>query len=245
VACALWCATARADETAADLAAKATDPTAALMSFGFNANYVGDYYGAAASGQENDSTTLSFRPGIPFKAFGTNNILRITLPYLVDGRGTKGLGDVSLFDVVTSSHSWGRLAVGGVAQLASSDSAPDPFMIGPAIGMVKPLGKKLNVGVFSQNLFAGHTAVSQLQPIAAYQLGGGWSLSAGDLQFTYDWKNGRWINLPIGAQLGKVVRLGSQPARWSINPQYNLRDSVGLSSWSVTLSLSLLVPGGN
>ena len=52
-----------------------------------------------------------------------------------------------------------------------------------------------------------------------YQLGSGWSLSAGDLQFTYDWKASRWINLPLGFQLGKVMKLGGLPSRFAINPQ--------------------------
>jgi hypothetical protein len=211
------------------------------MALNFLADYTGGFYGPDTDGK--DATTLTFRPAIPFKAFGVNNIMRITLPYQIDGRGEEGMGDVSVFDVVISNHSWGRLALGAVVSLASSDNADDKFAIGPAIGVVIPLSKRLSVGAFNQNVFAGDTAISQLQPVVAYQLGNGWSLSAGDLQFIYDWKNGRWVSIPIGAQIGKVTRLGSQPVRWSLNPQYNLRDAQGLETWSVTFTFSLLVPG--
>jgi hypothetical protein len=234
-------APAPAQESAADdLARQATDPTSSLMAFNFIADYTGGFHGPGTGGD--DATALSFRPAIPFQAFGTSNILRMTLPYQVSGRGEEGLGDVTVFDIVLNNESWGRWAVGAVAALTSSASAADKFAIGPAIGAVVVMSKKLNLGLFSQNLFAGDTAISQLQPVVAYQLGKGWSLSAGDLQIAYDWKNSRWISVPIGFQVGKVTRLGSQPVRWAINPQYNLIDTPGLEKWSVALTLAVLVP---
>jgi hypothetical protein len=164
-----------ADEASDDLSSQATDPTASLMALNFLADYTGGFYGPDADGK--DATTLTFRPAIPFKAFGVNNIMRLTLPYQIDGRGEEGMGDVSVFDIVVSNHSWGRLAIGAVGSLASSDSAEDKFAIGPAIGVVIPLSKRLSVGAFNQNVFAGDTAISQLQPVVAYQLGNGWSLN--------------------------------------------------------------------
>jgi hypothetical protein len=246
VALSCLCATAtvHAQEADQDLASKATDPTASLMAFNFITGYTGAFHGPDVPGERDDQWTLKFQPAIPFKAFGHNNIMRVVLPYQVGGRGDEGMGDVTVFDVVTFDRSWGRFAVGAVASFASDDNAPDRFSIGPAVGAVKPVNKKLNVGVFSQNLFADNTAITQLQPVVAYQLGHGWALSAGDLQFTYDWKRSRWLNVPIGAQLGKVFKLGSQPMRWSINPQYNLKDDPGLSQWSVSFTLTMLVPGG-
>jgi hypothetical protein len=223
-----------------DLARQATDPTASLMSFSLIGDYTGGFYGAG--GGDDHATAVNFRPAIPFRAFGSNNILRLTIPYQVSGRGEEGLGPVTVFDIVLHDESWGRWAIGAVATMAPSSSAGDKFAIGPAIGAVKVVSKKLNVGLFNQNVFAGDTAVSQLQPVVAYQLGNGWSLSAGDLQFIYDWKQSRWLSVPIGFQIGKVTKLGGQPVRWAINPQYNLIDTAGLEQWSVALTFALLVP---
>jgi hypothetical protein len=39
-----------------------------------------------------------------------------------------------------------------------------------------------------------------------------------------------------------VTRIGSQPVRWSINPQYNFADHDGLPEWQVALTLTLLAP---
>jgi hypothetical protein len=151
---------------------------------------------------------------------------------------------VSIFDVMLYDRPWGRFALGGVAALSREGAAPDELAIGPAAGLVWQYSKKLNLGVFSQNVFAGDTAVSQLQPIIAYQLGNGWSLSAGDIQWAYDFKNSRWQSFPIGFQVGKVSRIGNQPVRYSLNPQYNLAEFDGSEGWSLAFTFTLLVPGG-
>ena len=225
----------------ADLSAQATDPTASLMSFSLYGDYTASFHGASA-GLPGDALVTAFRPVIPFTAFGQKNILRMTVPYQVSGRGEEELKDIALFDLVVFDRDWGRVGVGAVASFSTSDQAADEVAAGPAIGFVRPLSKGLNVGLFNQNLFAGDTAISQLQPIIAYQLAPGWSLSAGDLQLVYDWKAGRWLSLPLGIQLGKVTKLGSQPVRWYVNPQYNFADDHGLPGWSVKLGITLLVP---
>lgn len=231
---------ALADDAADELARQATDPTAPLMTMNFIGEYTGDFHGPSTG--EDDAFDLSFRPAIPFTAFGKSNIMRLTIPYRLNGPGDDGLGQVAIFDIVVTKASWGRWILGGVATMSSSESTGDDFAIGPAFGAVVPISKKLTVGAFSQNVFAGDTALSQLQPIVAYQLGEGWSLSAGDLQFGYDWKADRWVSIPIGFQIGKVMALGSQPIRLALNPQYNLADDPGLFAWKVSLTFALLSP---
>jgi hypothetical protein len=233
-----------ADESADQLAREATDPTASLMAFNFIGQYTGDYYGPSG-GQPSDSFELSFRPVIPFEAFGQSNILRLTMPYQVSGRGDKGIGDVSLFDLIVINENWGRWGVGPVMTFASDDNAPDDFVIGPAIGGVWRYSKTLNLGLFNQNVFGSDTSISQLQPVVAYQLGHGWSLSAGDLQFAYDWEHDRWLSVPLGFQIGKVTRIGSQPVRFAAAPQYNLADDDGLDKWKVQFTFTVLVPGAS
>jgi hypothetical protein len=239
--CLLMARIASGQESVDDLAREANDPTASLMAFNFIADYTGGFHGPD-NGRDGDAWVASFRPVIPFQAFGTSNILRMTFPYQIDGRGDEGLGDVTIFDLVVFDRSWGRWGLGAVATLAGSDAAADDFALGPAIGGVYQYSKKLNLGLFNQNVFAGDTAVSQLQPIVAWQLGDGWSLSGGDLQYVYDWKGGRWVSVPIGFQLAKVTRLAGQAIKLAINPQYNLKDDAGLEEWSVAFTFGLLVP---
>ena len=58
-------------------------------------------------------------------------------------------------------------------------------------------------------------------------------MSAGDLQFIDDGKASKWVNFPVGFQVGKVLKLGQLPVRFSVNPQYHLLDRDGSSKWSV------------
>lgn len=104
------------------------------------------------------------------------------------------------------------------------------------------MNKKFNVGLFTQNVFWSNTAVTQIQPVIAYQLGDGWSISAGDLQFTCDWEAARWVDIPIGFRLGKVGKLGGLPTRFAINPQYNIKNHRGLEEWSVTFTFNAPFP---
>ncbi len=224
-----------------ELARKATDPTASLMSLGLITGYTGDYRGSQP-GLDDHSWDFKFQPVIPFKFLDMPNILRLSLPYRFSGRGEHGLGDVSVFDLALVNESWGRWGLGPVMTFAGDDDAEDKFVFGPAIGGVIQASKEFSFGAFNQNVFGPDTAVSQFQPILTWQLGDGWSLSGGDLQFTYDWHGDRWVNLPVGFQLGKVLQIGGQPLRLAVNPQYNLARHEGLEQWKVLFSVTLLLP---
>ena len=227
-----------AADDADELSRQATDPTASLMAFNFINDFRTSYYDVDDNGYE-----FRFQPVIPFRAWGTSNILRVGVPFQIDGPGDEGLKSVTLFDLVVLQQGWGRFAVGPVVNMAeSSDGSLTKFTFGPAVGAMVPVGDKLNLGLFNQNLFGNEVGISQLQPIVAYQLGHGWALSAGDLQFTYDWERGEWVNLPIGFQVGKVTKLGRQAMRFSLNPQWNLRDIEGLNKFKVVFTIAILAP---
>lgn len=223
-----------------DLSTKATDPTASLMAFNFQGLYTGGFHGDSSLPE--DSWALQFRPVIPLKLLGHPNILRLTVPYHLSGRGDQGFEPVSVFDLMVFNESWGRWGIGPVMSFDTTGDLPDDFVIGPAVGGVWQVTKKLNVGLFTQNVFGSETALSQIQPVIAYQLGHGWALSAGDAQFSYDWEAGRWLNVPIGFQIGKVTKIGGLPMRFSINPQYNLKDDPGLPEWQVSFTVTALFP---
>jgi hypothetical protein len=242
-----WTPSARAQSTvqpapqqSEDLSARATDPTAALMSFSFVNDFHTSLYDLDDQGFE-----FRFQPVVPFRAWGASNILRIVVPYQGSGPGNEGLKDVSIFDLVIVPQRWGRLAIGPVMSFYQSDSdAESKFAVGPAIGVVKPLSKRLLVGAFSQNLFAAHVGISQIQPVITYQLGHGWALSAGDAQFTYDWERDEWTNVPLGFQIGVVRIVAKQPFRFYVNPQWNFKDITGAVKSKVVFGVTLLAPAG-
>jgi hypothetical protein len=136
---------------AQDLSSQATDPTASLMAFNFKGLW-SDFHGPDVPGERDERWEFQFQPVIPFEALGHPNILRLTVPYQLGGRGDEGLQPVSLFDLVVFNEKWGRWGVGPVMTLDPTGDAPDRFVIGPAVGGVWRVNKKLNVGAFSHEL---------------------------------------------------------------------------------------------
>ncbi|MFO8152948.1 hypothetical protein [Thioalkalivibrio sp.] len=227
-----------ADDTE-ELARKTADPTASLMSLNLRHTRIPSFHGIDGS-----AGTSQFQTVIPFRAWDTSNILRATVNYNNSGPAPGGLSDVTIFNLLVFDRPWGRWGAGPVAQLLPGrDGDADTFAIGPAAGLVASRGR-WTYGMFNQNLFGDDVAISSLQPVLAYQMGNGWALAAGDAQWTYDWDRSKFVNLPIGVQLSKVMSVGGQSVKWSINPEYNLRDLDGLPEWNVRFGLSLLVPGG-
>ena len=227
-----------------DLARRATDPTASPMTFSL-INDVSTSYYRAPDGSALDETgySLRFQPVLPFTAWGVANIFRMTIPYQVDGPGPEGLADVTIFDLVVLPRSWGRLGLGVVGSFAAATRETDSHAsFGPAIGFVAPASKSVNLGLFNQNLFGDGVAISQIQPIVAWVLGGGWSLSLGDLQWPYDWNRHEFVSMPIGVQLGKVQPIAGQAMRFSVNPQYDMKGLPGTSRFKVLVTIQLLVP---
>jgi hypothetical protein len=227
-----------------ELARQATDPTASPMNFAF-INVIRTDYSDLPDGTPVGATgyDLKFQPVLPFRAWGVNNILRMTAPFHVSGPGPKGLADITIFDLLIFQQSWGRLGLGAVGSFPARTSDVSARAAGgPALGFVATATKQLNLGLFSQNLFGDGVALSQLQPIAAYQLGSGWSLSLGDLQFLYDWNRSEWLSLPIGVQLGKVLPICGQPMRFAVNPQYDFKRTAGAPRLSVSLTVQILLP---
>jgi hypothetical protein len=227
-----------ADDTE-ELARKAVDPTASLMSLNLRYTRIPSFHGTDGS-----AGTSQFQTVIPFRAWDTSNILRATVNYTNSGPAPGGLSDVTIFNLLVFDKPWGRWGAGPVAQLLPGrDGDADTFAIGPAAGFVTTSGR-WTYGLFNQNPFADDIGISSLQPVLAYQMGDGWALAAGDAQWTYDWERSEFVNLPIGAQLSRVMSVGGQSIKWSINPEYNLRDRQGLPEWTIRLGFQLLVPGG-
>ena len=222
------------------LAEQAVDPTASLMSLQFSDNYTTDIWQ-----QEGTSNEVLFRAAIPMRVWNTSNIFRSTATYTTGGVRGAGIESVQLFDLVVFTEEWGRWGVGPLVsfQRDYGRGMPGPFAAGFAVGFTMKVGR-WTLGLFNQNLFGREIAVSQLQPIIAYQLGDGWTLSVGDAQYPFDWNAGELAAAPLSIQLGKVTQIAGQPVRFFVNPQYNLVNKAGADRWTIGAGFSLLVPAG-
>ena len=135
------------------------------------------------------------------------------------------------------SASWGRWGLGAVASIPL-DKDNKQWSVGPVVAFVNnTLSKGLNLGLFNQNLFRivgeddrPYTKISSLQPIVNYSIGGGWNIGMGDIQYIYDWKSTQWVSLPLGVQVGKVVKFGKLPVIFSAQYIHNFADEVNIGN---------------
>jgi hypothetical protein len=221
-----------------NLAAAVVDPTASLKTITFQNKFSPSLWGV-----DDEQNDVDMQLGIPHSAFGQRNILRVTIPYTTSSAtGTRGLSDVSVFNILLFPKKWGTLAIGAVASVGTNKGPGiDTFALGPAVGLIFKK-HKWTYGVFSQNLFSlDDTATTQLQPILAYTLNKKVSFALGDTQYTYDWKKERFVNLPLGVQVNYITHFGEQPIRLFVNPQYNMKNEFGSRKWTITTGLALIV----
>jgi hypothetical protein len=229
---------ASGDAADEDLAAKVVDPTAAIKTVTFQ-----NKFSPALWEIKDKQNEADVQLGIPLKFLGRSNILRVTIPYLTSSpSGNRGLNDVALFDIMLFPQKWGTPVVGVVANFGvNRGPGIDTFAVGPAVGAVLKKGK-WTYGVFNQNLFsAGDVATTQIQPIIAYTVNKKISVAFGDQQFTYDWKQDRFVLLPVGFQVNYIALFGKQPVRFLFGPQYNFQNESGARKWTITTGFALIL----
>lgn len=247
----LWhaCVATAQEQGGQSLDQAASDPTASLMAFqiqGFHSFRLHNLDDETAS-------RLQFRAAIPFELGGTSNIARLTLPYITDTpSGADGFADATIFNLTTFNAPWGRWGVGAVALLPTGESGPstEKWALGPAAGFTVQAGDVL-WGAFNQNLFtiAGdeekpNVNVSTLQPIFNIGLGNGWSTGLSEMVSTYDWDEGEFVSLPLGAKLSKLVRFGNTPVQFIGSYEHDFYDERFGPSDTVSFTVKLLLPRG-
>ncbi len=230
-----------------ELAAKATDPTASLMSFQLN-----DWYTANFHGVDDSANQVVFRAAIPFALGSTNHIFRVTQPYFTSSpSGATGFSDTTIFDLVVFNQPWGRWGIGlsGTLPTGQDGLTTDKWTLGPAVGFVNSSDQQINWGLFAQTFFsiageggAPDVGLINLQPIFSYQLGGGRSLSLGNSAFVYDTERTRWASLNLGVNYGQVVTFAGHKWRPNVEADYDFRDVVGNPKWTIRAGIVLLLP---
>ena len=204
-----------------ELAAKATDPTASLMSFQLN-----DWYTANFHGIDDSANQVVFRAAIPFALGSTNHIFRDHANRISRRRRRARPASPTR----RSSTWWCSTSRGGAGASGSrarcrpgrTGSRTDKWTLGPAFGFVNSSDKQINWGLFAQTFFsfagegsAPDVGLINLQPIFSYQLGGGRSLSFGNSALVYDTENSRWASLMLGVEL----RAGGDLRRPQVAPE--------------------------
>jgi len=248
-ACLPVTAPVRAQEASSSdaLAAQASDPTAALMSF-----QLYDWYTPSLHDADGSANQIVFRSAIPFKLGSTQHIFRLSAPYVTSSPGgADGFGDLTVFDLLTFDREWGRfgLGVSGTLPTGAEGLSLDKWTAGPAVGFVNSSIKKVNFGLFLQSFFsyagdsdAADVGILNVQPILSYQLGRGRSLSLGTSSLVYDTEKSRCTSLMLGVNYGEVVGCAGHKWRPNFEVDYDFQNDRGNQEWVVRLGVALLVP---
>jgi hypothetical protein len=236
-----------AAEGADELAAKATDPTASLMSFSLN-----NWYSPTLHEVDGSINQAVLRAVLPFSLGNTNHIFRATQPFVTSSPGKTGTGDTTIFDLMVFNQPWGRWGVGVAGSLptGSTGLSSEKWSFGPSVGFVNTASlPRQSIGLFMQSYFsvagkdsAADVGVINLQPIYSHQLGRGRSVSLGSSQLVYDTERSRWASLQLGLNYGQVMSAWGHKWRPSIEVDHDFRDLPGNPETTIRLAVSLLLP---
>ena len=238
---------AQAQDANSELAAKATDPTASLMSFQLNDWYTARFHGTDGSGNQ-----VVLRAAIPFTLAGMNHILahHAALRHVhADGRhGPRRYRHLRPRHLQSGLGALGGGHLGTVPTGASGLST-EKWTAGPALGFVNSSIPTLNWGLFAQSFFsfagsdsAPDVRLVNLQPILGYQLGEGRSISLGNSALVYDFEKSRWTSLMTSINYGQVLGFWGHKWRPNVEAGYDFNNDFGNQRWVFRAGITLLLP---
>ena len=234
------------------------NPAAILTQFQMQNIFTPETYDATGY-----SNTVVLQPVLPFpvalpglKEFFPAHILRPTVPIIAptadpDGpSGVQGgLGDLTLLDAyVHPIENFGTLLLGyDIVFPTSTDSrlGLGEWQAGPVAAVINTTKPNTIRGALVQSQFSLESDVSSIsvQPIFVKNLSDNWYVGWGTTFWTFDTSNGNY-NMPINARIGKVTKLGNQPANIFVEPFYTpegLRNGPA-AEWGIKLNVTLLFP---
>ena len=124
------------------------------------------------------------------------------------------------------------------------------WAVGPAAG-IAAREETFLWGLCNQNLFTvaeqfdgPDVNISTLQPLLNYSLGDGWSVGVSEMTFVYDWDDGGFTSLPLGAKVSRLVRFGGVPVQVQGSYEHNFHDEGFGPENTVGLTIKVLLPAG-
>jgi len=238
-----------------DLAQKTQNPISDLISLPFQNN---TNFGIGPHNRTQN--VLNIQPVIPFSISEDWNLVTRTIAPLISqpdfsekSGSTFGLGDInsSLF---LSPKDAGKI-IWGIGPILSFPTATDDvlgtgkFGLGPTFVVLTISGPWV-AGVLLNNIWsvAGKSDRADvntmlIQYFINYNLAQGWYLVTAPIM-TANWKadSGNQWTVPLGAGVGKIFKIGSQPLNASVHAYSNVVKPDFGADWTLRLQLQFLFP---
>lgn len=245
---------AASQKSNSDLAAKAQNPIADLISLPFQNNT--NFNVGPSDGTVN---VLNIQPVIPFSFEKFTLITRTIVPViykeeLFPGDSSEfGLGDVQFTAFFspndTKTITWGIGPVFRFPTATDSSLGADKWSAGIS-GVVLVTPKPWVIGAIVQNVwsYAGDSSAPNvneflLQPFINYNFSDGWYATTAPI-ITADWNadsGDRWL-VPLGGGAGRVFRIGAQPVNISTQLYYNVVTPDFGPDWQLRIQVQFLFP---
>jgi hypothetical protein len=256
-----------------DVGKKLANPLADLWALNFNSFVPGFFDGDVNQGDAKLGATTVFQPILPIPLSGEGAdefrvILRPVVP-IVWGTPTpdgfdkfdynSGIGDIQLpfvFSVPDSIAGKWILGAGPVFEFPTAtddDLGADQWSAGPAIA-VGHKGEKLTSVLFFNYFWnvAGadqgdkpDTSKGSLLYSFQYALGNGWQVGTNpNITYNDNASAGNKWNVPIGAFIGRTVKMGNQPVNIKLGVEYSAirPDDFGQQA-AIRLQVTPIIPG--
>jgi len=250
--------TLQAEESAADLAKKAQNPVASMISLPLQYN---TYLNTGPEGNRTQDALL-VQPVIPFELNDDWNFIArsiipiINQPPYTDAQDREyGLGNVQFQGFFSPKDEVGGWILGFGPYLEfPTNSNPDGrfgsdnFSAGPALLALQMKGPWVYGGLVTQLWsYAGPDAEVNstiIQPFLNYNMKDGWYLSTGP-SISVNWSaadgDDQWT-VPIGGGIGKIHKFGKQPVNLSAKAYYNVETPRSGADWQLQFQMQFLFP---
>jgi len=240
-----------AQQSADELAQKAANPIADLMSIPFQNNI--DFGLGPYSRTRN---VLNIQPVVPLAHGKVITRTIIPLVWLPDvtaetGSFSSGLSDIVFTAFYVPSGGAFMWGVGPVVEFPTGGASrgAKKWSIGPSVVVLRVQGP-WTLGVLANNVWsvagdADRQAVNKglLQYFIVRQLGNGWYVNSAPIN-TVNWKaaSGQKFLVPLGGGGGKLVFLGKLPVNLQSQVYYNVvKPDIG-PDWQLRVQLQVLLP---
>ncbi|MDX2512595.1 MAG: hypothetical protein QNK25_11150 [Desulfobacterales bacterium] len=250
--------TLHAEQSAADLAQKAQNPVADMISLPLQYN---TYLNTGPEGNRTQDVLL-VQPVFPIGLNDDLNfIARPIVPilnqpgYLAGQDREYGIGNIQFQGFFSPKEKVGDWILGFGPYLefptnASPDNrfGSDNFSAGPAFVALQMKGHWVYGGLVTHLWsYAGSDAEVNstiVQPFVNYNMSDGWYLSTGP-SISINWSaadSADQLTIPVGGGIGKIHKFGKQPVNLSAKAYYNVEAPRSAADWQLQFQMQFLFP---